>query len=68
MKLPIPESEKEAQTESMERYFSYDLYNTATEEVEVTELKTPDEVARLNRALLANNEPQRWLATPWVNH
>ena len=48
--------------------YSYDLYNTNTEEVEATERLTPDEVARRNQMLRANNEPQRWVATPWVNH
>jgi hypothetical protein len=48
--------------------YSYDLYNTNTEEVEATERLTPDEVARRNQMLRANGEPQRWIATPWVNH
>lgn len=53
----------------MERqYWSYDLYNTDTEQVEATENKTADDVERLNRALRENGEPQRWVATPWVNH
>lgn len=52
----------------MERYFSYDLYNTATEEVEAVERKTPDEVRSLNDVLRNGNEPQRWIATLWVNH
>jgi hypothetical protein len=51
-----------------ERWYSYDLYNTDTEEVEATELHTPSEVARRNCVLRANGEPQRWVATPWVNH
>jgi len=52
----------------MNKYYIYDLYNTATEEVEATARKTPDEVRDANAKLRANGEPQRWVATPWVNH
>ena len=52
----------------MRTHYSYDLYNTDTEQVEATENKTPDEVARLNHILRENDEPQRWIATPWINH
>lgn len=52
----------------MERYYSYDLYNTETETVEATERKTASEVRGLNHVLRENGEPQRWIATPWVNH
>ena len=50
------------------KYFSYDLYNTDTELVEATEHKTADDVRQLNDILRQNGEPQRWVATPWVNH
>lgn len=53
----------------MERqYWSYDLYNTDTEEVEATENHTDSEVREMNRVLIAKGEPQRWVATRWVNH
>jgi hypothetical protein len=52
----------------MENTWSYDLYHTGTEQVEATERKTASEALRLNAILRANGEPQRWLATPWVNH
>ena len=52
----------------MERHYSYDLYNTDTEQVEATEFHTADEIARRNHILRTNGEPQRWIATPWVNH
>lgn len=52
----------------MTRYYSYDLYNTDTEQVEATERHTPEEIAKRNHILRANGEPQRWIATPWVNH
>jgi hypothetical protein len=48
--------------------YSYDLYNIDTEEVEATEYLTPDEVDDRNDILRTNGEPQRWVATPWVNH
>lgn len=54
--------------ESRQRYYSYDLYNTDTEQVEATEHKLPDDVRRINNILRNNGEPQRWVATPWVNH
>ncbi len=50
------------------RYYSYDLYNTDTEQVEATENHTADDIRRRNDVLRANGEPQRWVATPWVNH
>jgi hypothetical protein len=49
-------------------YFSYDLFNTETEQVEACENLTADEVRRRNHILRTNGEPQRWIATPWVNH
>lgn len=52
----------------MEHYYSYDLYNTETGQVEATERLTPEEVAKRNHTLRVNEEPQRWIATPWVNH
>ena len=48
--------------------YSYDLYNTSTEQVEATERLTAGEVCERNRILRVNGEPQRWVATPWVNH
>ena len=51
-----------------QKYYSYDLYNTETEQVEATENHTADEIRRANDILRANGEPQRWVATPWVNH
>jgi hypothetical protein len=53
---------------SRQRYYNYDLYNTDTELVEASEYKLPDDVRRLNNILRKNGEPQRWIATPWVNH
>lgn len=53
---------------SPQRYWSYDLYNTATEQVEATEFHTPEDVKERNAILLRNGEPQRWVPTPWVNH
>jgi hypothetical protein len=52
----------------MRTFFSYDLYNTSTEEVEATENMTGDDAKERNRVLRANGEPQRWVSTPWVNH
>jgi len=49
------------------KYFSYDLYNTETEQVEATENHTADEIRRANDIFRQNGEPQRWVATPWVN-
>ena len=51
-----------------QKFFSYDLYNTDTEQVEATEFLTADEIARRIHVLRTNGEPQRWVATPWVNH
>lgn len=51
-----------------DRHYSYDLYNTDTEQVEATELHTADWVRKANSALRNNGEPQRWVATLWVNH
>lgn len=48
--------------------YSYDLYNTATEQTEATERLTSDEARRRNHRLLVTGEPQRWVATRWVNH
>jgi hypothetical protein len=39
----------------------YDLYNTDTEQIEAIELKTPDEVQKLNHILRTNEEAQRWV-------
>ncbi len=50
------------------QYFSYDLYNTETEQVEAIENHTADEIRQRNDTLRSNGEPQRWVATPWVNH
>lgn len=49
-------------------YYSYDLYNTETEQVEATQNHTAEEIRRANEILQTNGEPQRWVATPWVNH
>jgi len=53
--------------EMSNKYFSYDLYNTETEQVEATENHTADEIRRANDIFRQNGEPQRWVATPWVN-
>jgi hypothetical protein len=58
MKKPTPLTEKS---------FSYDLYNTETEQVEATERHTPADVKERNFVLANNREPKRWLPTPWVN-
>lgn len=50
------------------KHYSYDLYNTETEAVEATEIHTAKEIARRNNILRSNGEPQRWIATPLVNH
>ena len=49
------------------RFYSYDLYNTETEEVETTEQLTAADVASRNHILRSGDEPQRWIATPFVN-
>ncbi len=46
-----------------ELYYSYDLYNIDTEQIEATEYKTASEVEAANKQLRANGEPQRWIAT-----
>jgi hypothetical protein len=51
-----------------EKTYSYDLYNTETEQVEATERLTPDERQSRNDTLRKHGEPYRWVATPWVNH
>lgn len=51
-----------------ERLYSYDLYNTATKQIEATDMFTLDDVQRRNDVLIENQEPQRWVPTPWVNH
>lgn len=48
----------------MEKYYSYDLYNTETEQVEATEHHTADDIRWRNDALRRNGEPQRWVPTP----
>lgn len=54
--------------QTTEKHYSYDLFNTETEQVEATENHTATEIARRNDILRSNGEPQRWIATPWVNH
>jgi hypothetical protein len=50
-----------------ERIYSYDLYNTTTEQIEATVNFTPSVARRRNALLAANQEPQRWVLTPTVN-
>lgn len=50
------------------QFWSYDLYNTETEQTEATENLTADEMSRRNKILRKNGEPQRWVSTPWVNY
>lgn len=51
-----------------ERAYYYDLYNIDTEKVEATEVITPTEAKVRNSQLRINKEPQRWIASKWINH
>jgi len=52
---------------ALDREFSYDLYNTETEQREATQRMTAEDARRANDDLRRNRKPQRWVSTRWVN-